>query len=135
MIKFNVNQIYIIFFLNTDPGVLYQTQNNVWFVRLHWPNNEVPYIISAAFTADERAVIAEGIKLIEDNTCVRYVFIAGRRWGMRRISTTGGGAIFIFPSNPLNPPWIETKINLKLPFNLFFSSFFFNKHSNQSHTK
>ena len=33
----------------------------------------MPYSIDAAFTSSERAVIAGGIKHVEDNTCIRFV--------------------------------------------------------------
>ena len=32
----------------------------------------VPYTIDAVFTANERAVIAQGMKNIEDNSCIRW---------------------------------------------------------------
>ena len=40
--------------------------------RRRWPNAEVPYTLDAAFTADERAVIAAGIADIQATTCIRY---------------------------------------------------------------
>merc|ERR1719431_447429 len=39
----------------------------------HWPNNIVPYVIDAAFSTSERAIIAQGIQHIHDNSCVRFV--------------------------------------------------------------
>ena len=39
--------------------------------RRRWPNAEVPYTLDAAFTADERAVIAAGIADIQAATCIR----------------------------------------------------------------
>merc|ERR1711892_1151456 len=39
----------------------------------HWPNAIVPYIVDASFTSNERAVIAQGIRHVEDNSCIRFV--------------------------------------------------------------
>ena len=39
----------------------------------HWPNSIMYYTIDAAFTSDERAVIAAGFQHMEDNTCIRFV--------------------------------------------------------------
>ena len=40
---------------------------------LKWPNGVMPYVIDAAFTEDERAVIAAGIADMEAKTCVRLL--------------------------------------------------------------
>ena len=47
----------------------YSTKN-LW--RQHWPNGILPYTIDAAFTASERAIIAAGMKMITDNSCIRF---------------------------------------------------------------
>ena len=41
-------------------------------LRNHWGSGLVPYTIDAAFTTSERAVIAQGIKHVEENSCLRY---------------------------------------------------------------
>ena len=39
----------------------------------HWPNGVLYYTIDAAFDSTERATIAAGMKMVEDNSCIRCV--------------------------------------------------------------
>ena len=41
-------------------------------IRYRWPNALVPYTIDADFTSDDRAVIAQAMAHIMENSCVRY---------------------------------------------------------------
>ena len=43
------------------------------FLRYRWPNSVLYYTIDAAFTNDERAIIAAGIANIQDNSCIEFV--------------------------------------------------------------
>ena len=43
------------------------------FFRYRWPNSVLYYTIDAAFTNDERAIIAAGIANIQDNSCIEFV--------------------------------------------------------------
>ena len=38
----------------------------------HWPNGVLYYTIDAEFDATERATIAAGMKMVEDNSCIRF---------------------------------------------------------------
>ena len=38
----------------------------------HWPNGVLYYTIDAAFDSTERATIAAGMKMVEDNSCIRF---------------------------------------------------------------
>ena len=42
----------------------------------HWPNGVLYYTIDAAFDSTERATIAAGMKMVEDNSCIRsFIFL------------------------------------------------------------
>ena len=43
------------------------------FLRYRWPGSVMHYSIDAAFTNDERAVIAAGMKHVSERTCITYV--------------------------------------------------------------
>ena len=43
------------------------------FFSNHWGSAIIPYTIDAAFTTSERAVIAQGIQHVEENSCLRYI--------------------------------------------------------------
>ena len=42
----------------------------------HWPNGVLYYTIDAAFDSTERATIAAGMKMVEDNSCIRFVILS-----------------------------------------------------------
>ena len=42
-------------------------------LRYRWPGSVMHYSIDAAFTTDERAVIAAGMKHVSERTCITYV--------------------------------------------------------------
>lgn len=48
-------------------------RNAVVDPNLLWPNDEVPYTISAVFGANERATIARAIAEFQNRTCLRFV--------------------------------------------------------------
>ena len=48
----------------------YFTVNNI--CSYHWPNGVLYYTIDAAFDSTERATIAAGMKMVEDNSCIRF---------------------------------------------------------------
>lgn len=38
-----------------------------------WPNAQIPYVISAGFTTEQRQIIAFAMKAFHDTTCIRFV--------------------------------------------------------------
>nr|CAH0109024.1 unnamed protein product [Daphnia galeata] len=38
-----------------------------------WANAQIPYVISADYTPEQRSIIAFGMKAYHDNTCIRFV--------------------------------------------------------------
>merc|ERR1719320_2422787 len=56
-----------------DIQPMRQTRNGLEPIIRHWPNAIVPYVVDASFTESERAVIAQGIKHVEDNSCIRFI--------------------------------------------------------------
>jgi len=50
-----------------------QQKNILASVSYHWPNGVLYYTIDAAFDSTERATIAAGMKMVEDNSCIRFV--------------------------------------------------------------
>ena len=47
------------------------TKNGIAALQYHWGNAIIPYSLDAAFTDSERAVIAQGILHVEENSCLR----------------------------------------------------------------
>merc|ERR1719312_693204 len=61
-----------------DPDLKYtlpykNTKNGIHALENHWGSGIVPYTIDASFSDSDRAVIAQGIKHTEDNSCLRFV--------------------------------------------------------------
>merc|ERR550532_667226 len=50
-----------------------EQRNILASVSYHWPNGVLYYTIDAAFDSTERATIAAGMKMVEDNSCIRFV--------------------------------------------------------------
>jgi len=53
--------------------VLKATRNGIHALENHWGSGIVPYTIDASFSVSDRAVIAQGIKHVEENSCIRFV--------------------------------------------------------------
>merc|ERR1712142_245939 len=53
--------------------VVKSTKNGIHALENHWGSGIVPYTIDASFSDSDRAVIAQGIKHTEDNSCLRFV--------------------------------------------------------------
>ena len=58
--------------LEQEISILYIMLKSIFPFSNHWGNGLVPYTIDAAFTSSERAVIAQGITHVEENSCLRY---------------------------------------------------------------
>merc|ERR550519_1545699 len=56
----------------------------------HWSNAIVPYTIDAVFSTSERAVIAQGMRHIENSTCIRFVPRNGDHDYVEIYNGTGG---------------------------------------------
>jgi len=59
--------------LNDSLNMLKETKNGIAALENHWGNAIIPYTIDAAFSDSERAVIAQGIQHVEENSCLRFV--------------------------------------------------------------
>jgi len=75
---------------------LKETKLGLSKLKYHWPNGEVPYVISADFSSEERAIIAQGITHIHDNSCVRFIARDGEE-DYVDIITGSGGCYAIIP--------------------------------------
>jgi len=65
----------------------------------HWANAIVPYVVDASFSSAERAVIAQGIKHVEDNSCIRFIPRVGHH-DYLDIVPGGGGCYATVPYWP-----------------------------------
>jgi len=84
---------------NPEPDlidVMKATKNGIAALENHWGNAVIPYTIDAAFTDSERAVIAQGIKQVEDNSCLRFVERNGE-YDYVQIHPGKGGCYAVIP--------------------------------------
>merc|ERR1712128_138086 len=61
---------------NPEPDladVLKVTKNGIHALENHWGSAIIPYTLDAAFSDSDRAVIAQGIAHVEENSCLRFV--------------------------------------------------------------
>ena len=58
--------------LSKAPVILNQHWKTLF--RNHWGSAIIPYTLDAAFSDSDRAVIAQGIAHVEENSCLRFLY-------------------------------------------------------------
>ena len=56
----------------------------------HWPNGVLYYTIDAAFDSTERATIAAGMKMVEDNSCIRFAILSIQKLNVSNLVISQG---------------------------------------------